>query len=64
LAPAALEKIQKHIGIIEQGEYSHMWANEEPPRYEVDDMTSFYSIKWHAGAIAHEATHSELYHQY
>ena len=41
-----------------------MWANEEPPRYEVDDMTSFYSIKWHAGAIAHEATHSELYHQY
>ena len=64
LAPLAFEKTQKYIGIIEQGEYSHMWANEIPPRYEVDDMTSFYSIKWHAGAIAHEATHSELYHEY
>ncbi|MCK5355401.1 MAG: hypothetical protein KAJ63_09810 [Methyloprofundus sp.] len=64
LAPLAFEKTQKYIGIIEQGQYSHMWANEISPRYEVDDMTSFYSIKWHAGAIAHEATHSELYHEY
>lgn len=64
LSPVAFEKIQKYIGIIEQGKSSHMWAYEEPPRYEVDDIASFYSIKWYAGTIAHEAKHSEIYHQY
>lgn len=62
--PIAFAKIQKYIGIIEQGELSHMWADEKTPRYEVDDVASFYSIKWYAGTLAHEATHSELYHQY
>lgn len=64
LAPTALKKIDQHIGIIEQGTQSHMWADEEPPRYEVDDVDSFHSLKWHAGAIAHEATHAELYDEY
>ena len=63
-APSALKKIEQYIGIIEQGEFSHMWAFEEPSRYEVCDLDSFYSVQWFAGAIAHEATHSELYHAY
>ncbi len=61
LAPIEFEKIQKYVGIIEQGEFSHMWAFESPPRYEVSDKDSFYSLKWYAGAIAHETKHSELY---
>ena len=64
LVPIAFEKIQKYIGTIEQGEFSHMWAFESPPRYEVSDRDSFYSIKWYAGAIAHETKHSELYQAY
>lgn len=64
LAPIAFEKIQKYIGTIEQGEFSHMWAFESPPRYEVSNKDSFYSIKWYAGAIAHESKHSELYQEY
>ena len=52
--PPAFNKIQTYVGIIEQGEHSGMWAWETPPRYEVGD----------ASTIAHDATHSELYHRY
>ncbi|MFW5440521.1 MAG: hypothetical protein ACKE5M_07525 [Methylophilaceae bacterium] len=64
LAPTAFDKVQKYIGIIEQGEHSGMWAKEKPPRYEVNDTTSFFSVTWYAGTIAHDAVHSELYHEY
>ncbi len=60
----AFRKIQTYIGIIEQGEHSGMWVWEQPPRYEVGDATAFYSLTWYASTIAHDATHSELYHQY
>jgi hypothetical protein len=63
-APEAFRKIQSYIGIIEQGEHSGMWAWEDPPRYEVGHATAFYSLTWYASTIAHDATHSELYHQY
>jgi hypothetical protein len=63
-APDAFWKIQTYIGIIEQGEHSGMWAWEDPPRYEVGRATAFYSLTWYASTIAHDATHSELYHQY
>lgn len=62
--PEAFNKIQKYIGIIEQGEHSGMWAWEEPPRYEVGDATALSSVTWYASTIAHDATHSELYAQY
>ena len=60
----AFRKIQTYVGIIEQGEHSGMWAWELPPRYEVGDVTAFYSVTWYASTIAHDATHSELYAQY
>jgi hypothetical protein len=41
-----------------------MWAYEQPPRYTVGDPTAFYSVTWYASTIAHDATHSEFYHQY
>ncbi|MBA3010669.1 MAG: hypothetical protein KKF12_22800 [Proteobacteria bacterium] len=53
-----------YISIIEQGSQSGMWAYEDPPRYEVNDSTAFYSVTWYAGTIAHDATHSQLYHEY
>jgi hypothetical protein len=64
LAPDAFLKTQKYVGVIQQGQHSGMWAWEEPPRYEVGDPTAFYSVTWYASTIAHDATHSELYHQY
>ncbi len=62
--PDAFKKIQTYVGIIEQGEHSGMWAWEIPPRYEVGNVTAFYSVTWYASTIAHDATHSELYAQY
>jgi len=63
-SPDAFKKIQTYVGIIEQGEHSGMWAWEQPPRYEVGDVTAFFSVTWYASTIAHDATHSELYAQY
>ena len=62
--PAAYKKIQTYVGIIEQGQHSGMWAWEQPPRYEVNDVTAFFSVTWYASTIAHDATHAELYAQY
>lgn len=63
-APDAYAKIETYVGVIEQSDRSGMWAYEDPPRYEVSDETAFYSLTWYASTIAHDATHSELYHQY
>ena len=63
-APDAYQKTQTYVGLIQQGQHSGMWAWEDPPRYEVGDTTAFYSVTWYASTIAHDATHSELYHQY
>ena len=62
--PDAYEKIETYVGIIEQSDRSGMWVYEEPPRYEVSDVTAFFSLTWYASTIAHDATHSEFYHQY
>ncbi len=64
LAPDAFEKICTYVGLIDQGEHSAMWAYEDPPRYEVGGGTASYSTTWYASTIAHDATHSELYHEY
>ena len=61
-APDALRKVQKYVGIIEQGKHSGMWAYKDPPRFVVNDRTAFFSETWYAGSIAHDATHSELFH--
>jgi hypothetical protein len=62
--PYAHHKIQTYVGLIEQGEHSGMWAFENPPRYEVGQRTVDSSITWYASTIAHDATHSELFHNY
>lgn len=41
-----------------------MWAYLVPPKYVVADDTAFPSVTWYASTIAHDATHSELYHEY
>jgi hypothetical protein len=64
LARDAFVKTQTYVGLIEQGERSGMAAYEDPPRYEVGDPTAFHSVTWYASTIAHDATHSELFHRY
>ena len=63
-SPDAYLKIQTYVGLIKQGDHSGMWAFENPPRYEVGERTADASTTWYASTIAHDATHSELYHEY
>jgi len=63
-APKAYSITTNFVGRIEQGKKSGMWAYKKPPTYEIADRTTFYSVTWCAGSIAHDSFHSKLYHEY
>jgi hypothetical protein len=54
--------IQANIAVISQGKRSGMKAWAEKPRFFVGRRTWKHSALWYAGAIAHDAFHSKLYH--
>lgn len=60
-APDDYRFIQGYVGVIAQHDKSGMLAWEEPPRYQMSDVTAFHSLSWCAGTIAHDAYHSYLY---
>ncbi len=62
--PDDFEMVERYTGIIEQSDRSGMWAYLNPPKQDVSDNTSFYSVTWYAGTIVHDSTHSKLYHEY
>ncbi len=41
-----------------------MWAFSNPPVFEMADPTTFASVTWCAGSIAHDALHSKQYHDF
>ena len=63
-APDAYRITTKYVGKIKQGKHSGMWAYKNPPTYEIADRTTFYSVTWCAGSIAHDSFHSKLYQDY
>ena len=63
-APAAYQIVTNNIGIIRESEHSGMAANENPPVFQVNDVSAFYSPTWCASIIAHDSFHSKLYHDY
>jgi hypothetical protein len=63
-SPEAYAVVKKYIGRIQQGERSGMWAERNPPTYEMSSRTAQHSLTWCAGTIAHDAYHSRLYHDY
>jgi hypothetical protein len=56
--------VTNHVGRIQEGERSGMWAFRVPPTYEMSDITALYSVTWCAATIAHDSFHSKLYHDY
>jgi hypothetical protein len=54
--------IQDHISVIRQGHRSGMKAWAKKPIFVVGNRTWQHSALWYAGAIAHDAYHSKLYH--
>jgi hypothetical protein len=63
-ASSEYKLIERHIGVISQNGRSGMRAWENPPRYQMSDVTAFHSLTWCAGTIAHDAYHSFLYKKY
>lgn len=63
-APDQYDTVLKYIGKIEQGDKSAMWAYENPPTFQMADLTAFYSLTWCASSIVHDSLHSKLYHDY
>jgi hypothetical protein len=55
-------EIHRHIAVIRQGRRSGMWAQAKRPTFVVGRRTWSHSALWYAGAIAHDAYHSKLYH--
>ena len=63
-APEEFGTVQQYVKRIKQGPRSGMWADQDPPTFEMGDRTTFHSVTWCAGAIAHDSYHSRLYHEY
>jgi hypothetical protein len=63
-APESYKIATDYIGIIKQSEHSGMRADQNPPIFELNDRSAFYSLTWCAGVIAHDSFHSYLYHDY
>jgi hypothetical protein len=55
--------IQANIALIAEGKRSGMKAWAERPTFFVGRRTWKHSAIWYAGAIAHDAYHSRLYHE-
>ena len=43
-APDAYDIVLNYVGRIEQGKHSGMWAYKNPPTFELNDHSAFYSI--------------------
>jgi hypothetical protein len=56
-------EVQRSIAIIKQGRRSGMHAAAKMPTFVVGRRTWSHSALWYAGAIAHDAYHSKLYHE-
>jgi hypothetical protein len=56
--------VTTYVKRIEEGERSGMWADRDPPTYEMSDVTAYASVTWCAATIAHDSYHSKLYHDY
>lgn len=54
--------IQAHLSTIQQGGRSGMKAWADKPTFVAGKPTWRHSALWYAGAIAHDAYHSKLYH--
>lgn len=64
-APVYSDRVNKYIKVIECTESgSGMFAWENPPRFKVGLSTRNAGPIWYAGAIVHDAKHSELYNDY
>lgn len=63
-SPKSFAVIQQYMGRIQENSRSGMRAYADPPTFDFSMTSAGYSLTWCAGAIAHDAYHSKLYHDY
>lgn len=63
-SPQGFEIVTNYVGLIEQHEHSGMQVHHNPPVFQLNDKSAFYSLTWCAGVIAHDSFHSKLYFDY
>lgn len=56
--------VLKYLGAIKQSNKSGMKILAKPPTFNVGQKTTYYSLKWYACAIVHDAYHSKQYFDY
>lgn len=61
---AAYSIVTNYVGRIKESAHSGMWAYNNPPTYEMSDVTAYYSLTWCTATIAHDSFHSKLFHEY
>ena len=63
-SPPAYEIVTNHVLVIKQSRRSGMRLDLAKPTFELANPTAFYSLTWCASAIAHDAMHSKVYHDF
>lgn len=63
-SPEVYDRVIKYIAVFRQASRSGMRAYDNPPVFEIGDATASATTTWFASAIAHDATHSQLYNDY
>lgn len=56
--------VLKYLGAVKQSSRSGMKILAKPPTFNVGQKTAYYSLKWYACAIVHDAYHSKQYFDY
>ena len=56
--------VNTHLGVIKQASRSRIKVTAKPPTFYVGRKTAYYSLKWYACAIVHDAYHSKQYADY
>jgi hypothetical protein len=63
-AHAAYANVTNYVGIILEHEHSGMEVHHNPPIFQLNGNSAFYSVTWCAGVIAHDSYHSKLFFDY
>ena len=60
-SPLGYATVTNYVRIIQQATHSGMRASSQPPQFDLNERTAFYSVTWCAGSIAHDSFHSKLF---
>jgi hypothetical protein len=63
-SPDTFAVVGQFVKRIREHSRSGMRAYDDPPTFDLAPRSAYHSLTWCSGAIAHDAYHSKLYHDY